>query len=50
MRGVGLVRAVHQPGYDDVDGVIVGDDVDGGDVVGDDDDFKKLKPVEITCY
>ena len=46
MRGVGLVRAVHQPGYDVVDD----DDVDGGDVVGDDDDFKKLKPVEITCY
>ena len=40
MRGVGLVRAVHQPGYDDVcgDDVIVGDDVDGGDVVDGDDD------------
>ena len=31
MRGVGLVRAVHQPGYDDVD---------GGDVVDGDDEFK----------
>ena len=35
MRGVGLVRAVHQPGYDDVDG---DDDVDDDDVVDGDDD------------
>ena len=33
MRGVGLVRAVHQPGYDDADGdnVVDGDDGDDGD-------------------
>ena len=35
MRGVGLVRAVYQPGYDDVDG---DDDVADDDVVDGDDD------------